>query len=107
MMSSWTSSSSLRGNHTPRAAVIGGVLALPWCCLVPAGLSFLGLTSAGFVRAAIVPVRPYLLTVAVGLMGWAHYLVWVRRQGTRWSRWVVVGTTLVAAGTWLWPWLVL
>ncbi len=104
-MNSWTSSSSSPADSAPRVALIGGIVALPWCCLVPAALSFGGMASAGLARAAIVPLRPYLLIVAAVFLGRAHYLVWVRRQGTGWSRGLVIVSTLLAVGSWLWPWL--
>ncbi len=75
----------------------------PRCCVAPAALSLVGLTglSLGMLTRIEAILFPYLAIFAVMLLGRAHYLLHVKRQGNRLSRaitWAstgLVGTILV------------
>jgi hypothetical protein len=75
----------LRGPHL---AGTGGLLALPWCCLVPAALAFSG-AGAGLLGVVRGPLGWSSLALSVALVGRANWLVWVRGQGApaarRWT----------------------
>ena len=43
---------------------------------------------------------PWLFLGSVVFLGYAHYLVWVRRQGHRRARWILVGNTLLVGYLW-------
>lgn len=79
--------------------ILGASLVTPWCCLVPAGLSLVGVSSLSlgvFVQLEAT-LFPYLAAAAILLIGRAHYLLSVKRRGNRVSRIVTwVSTMLVA-----------
>ncbi len=43
---------------------------------------------------------PWLFLGSVVFLGYGHYLVWVRRQGHRKARWILVGNTLLVGYLW-------
>lgn len=69
--------------------------------MVPAALAVMGLAGAGAARAAAVGLMPYLLGLSILLLGRAHYLIHVRRQGAPWTRWVVWISTVLVVVLWL------
>lgn len=80
-----------------RLAGWGGILALPWCCVVPAVLSLSGV-GAGLAGG----FRGWLgwgsLAVSVALVGRANWLVWVRGYGAPQARkWTVLFSAAAAA----------
>lgn len=80
--------------------ILGGLLALPWCCLIPAGLSLFGLAGVVVAREVTGGLIPYLLAASVLFIGRAHYLLYVKRHGNRISRVVTWVSTLLAAVLW-------
>lgn len=88
-------------NESRLTASLGGVLALPWCCIVPAALALSG-AGAGLAGSVWGSVGWAFLGLSVALIMRANWLVWVRRQGARAARrWTVVFSTFAAAA-WLW-----
>jgi len=84
----------------PFAGITSAVLAVPWCCVLPAVLSTLALGSAAAARQVVVPLMPGLFVVSLAFLGYAHYLAWIRRAGHRTSRWVLGVNTVLVAGLW-------
>jgi len=85
----------------------GAGVTVPWCCLTPSILSLLGITglSLGALTQLEATVFPYLALAAIGLLGRAHYLLWVKHQGNRLSRiitWASTGLAAVMIGIRLW-----
>lgn len=69
--------------------------------MVPAAFALLGLAGAAAARAAAIKLMPFLIVLSGLLLGRAHYLIHVRRQGRRWSRRIVWGATVLVVGLWL------
>lgn len=79
--------------------------------MLPALLSAVGLGSAAATRV-VAHVSPWLLLVSVGCLGYAHYLIWIRRRGHPAARWLVLLSTALVVyfsygrvRTWLAFWL--
>ncbi len=75
-------------------SMLGGIFALPWCCLVPAGFALLGFTGISLAREVTVGLMPYVLGLLVLLLGRAHYVLYVKHQGNRLSHlitWLATG----------------
>jgi len=78
----------------------GSFLALPWCCVVPAALSFVGL-GAGVAAGFTGPIAWGSAAASVLLLSRANWLVWVRRRGAAPARWGTTLFTAAAAAIWL------
>ena len=87
-----------------RTSVIGGTLALPWCCIIPAGFSVLGLAGVAMAREVIVDIVPYLLVLSVLFLGRAHYLLYIKHQGNQVAHGVTWFSTLLAVTLWWLRW---
>lgn len=84
-----------------RLAGWGGILALPWCCVVPAALavSGVGTSVAGSLTG---PLGGGSFALSVALIARANWLVLVRRQGAPGPRrWTILFST---AAVMLWVW---
>lgn len=81
-------------------SAMGMMTSVPWCCILPAGLASLGLASS-MLAHWLGAVTPALLGTSVALFGRAHYLLWVKRHGSRSARWVTVLLSLLAASLWM------
>ncbi|MFQ5779240.1 MAG: hypothetical protein ACE5HN_00470 [Nitrospiria bacterium] len=79
-----------------QTSFLGGLFALPWCCIIPAAISLVGLAGASVAREVTVSFTPYLLVVSVLFLGRAHYLFYVKHQGNRVSHIVIWGSTMLA-----------
>lgn len=79
-----------------QSSVMGGIFAIPWCCIIPSGLSLLGLAGVSFAREVTVAFTPYLLAVSVLFLGRAHYLFYVKHQGNGVSHIVIWVSTVLA-----------
>lgn len=55
---------------------------------------------AAAARGAVVQLQPWFFAVSVGFLGYAHYWTWIRGYGHRKVKWILVGTTLLAAYLW-------
>ena len=88
-------------NPGSRLAGWGGVLALPWCCLVPTALAFSGV-GAGLLAGVRGPVGWGSFALSFLLIARANWLVWVRGHGApAVRRWTVLFSTAALA---LWAW---
>ena len=76
-------------------SLFGAGLVLPWCCVAPAALSLVGVSglSVGVLTQIEASLFPYLAISAVALLGRAHYLLHVKRQGNRLSHVITWGST--------------
>lgn len=83
-----------------RLAGWGGILALPWCCVVPAALAFSGVGASllGGVRG---PLGWGSLVLSVILVARANWLVWVRGQGAPIARRWTVFFSAAAVVLWI------
>jgi len=85
-------------------AVCAVLFSLPWCCVLPAVFSLLGLAGiGGAVRVSAMQMVPYLLVISVFFLGRAHWLIHVRDQGNRVSRvlvWVSTGIAVSFMAYW-------
>lgn len=89
------------------SATAGAVFSLPWCCIVPGVFAVLGLAGVALARSVTAGFTPYLLVVSVIFLGRAHYLIYVKRQGTRFSHVVVWLSTILALTLWAVRWRLL
>ncbi len=90
-------------------SLLGAGLVVPWCCVAPAALSVAGVTglSFGVLSRIEATLFPSLAILAVVLLGRAHYLLHVKRQGNRFSRivtWASTGLVGVMLVVQLWAW---
>ncbi len=89
------------------SSLLGAGLVVPWCCVAPAVFSLLGVTglSFGVLTRIETNLFPYLVIMAVVLLGRAHYLLFVKRQGNQLSRiitWASTGLVSVMLVNQLW-----
>ena len=87
-----------------QCGLLGGLLLLPWCCIVPAGVSILGAAGVAAARAMTGGFVPFFLPVGLFLLGRAHYLIYVKEEGNRVSRLMTWTATFVAIFMWVLPW---
>jgi len=95
--------------HHSGLAIVSTVLgSIPWCCILPASLSFLSLTGTIVGQVWMTKLSWVLLPVSVALLGRAFWLMYVRHQGVRWARWMTWTAAVVSVGFWtprLWLWI--
>lgn len=77
------------------------IFALPWCCVVPIAVSFLGVGSAT-VANALRQFTPLFIALSVGLIGWSNYSVWLGGHRTKRAKIWVGTTTTIALLLWVW-----
>ena len=96
---------SQRETQTTKQAFIGSLFALPWCCIIPAVFSVLGLAGVVVAREVTEGILPYLLVISVLFLGRAHYLIYIRHQGNRLSHIITWTATFLAVTLWGIRWL--
>jgi hypothetical protein len=69
---------------------------------VPALLSFLSLGGAATAGAAVGRLLFPLFVLSALLLAYAHYRVWVYKQGGRTGRTILVANTLLVVLLWFW-----
>jgi hypothetical protein len=77
------------------------LFSIPWCCVLPAALSALGLGSAVAARLAAWKLNPLFFILAALFLGRAHYLLYWKRHGSAWSRRLTWGATVLALALWI------
>ena len=97
--------SSQRETQTTKQAFIGSLFALPWCCIIPAIFSVLGLAGVAVAREVTEGILPYLLVISVLFLGRAHYLIYIKHQGNRLSHIITWAATFLAVTLWGVRWL--
>ncbi len=81
---------------------------LPWCCIVPAVLSSVSLTISVTARLWTANFSWFLLPLSGIFLGRAFWLLYGRRQGAPWTRWLTWISAVLAVSLWsyrLWPWM--
>ncbi|GMT49780.1 MAG: hypothetical protein IEMM0008_1319 [bacterium] len=89
-----------------KTSALGGLFALPWCCIIPAGFSILGLAGIMVTRTVTQVLAPYLFILSVILLARAHYLLYVKRQGRPISHVITWASTVIAVTLWSVRWLI-
>ena len=74
--------------------------AVPWCCVLPAGLAVFGLAGTAAMKILLMKYMPLMLGLSIVFLGRANYLVHIKKQGNRVSHIIVWISTLTAAGLW-------
>ena len=88
-----------------RTSITGGLFALPWCCIIPAVFSVLGLAGVAMARTVTEGLVPYLLAVSVLFLGRAHYLLYIKDHGSPLSHIVTWIATVLAIVLWGMRWI--
>ena len=70
---------------------------MPWCCVLPAVLSFVSLGSAAAARVALMKLMLPLFVVSLAFLLYAHFRVWVRREGRPAAKIVLLVNTVLVA----------
>jgi hypothetical protein len=68
--------------------------------VAPVVFSLLGVAGVGTARVIAARLSPVFLAAAILLLGRAHYIIHVKKHGTRASRFIVWIATIAAAGLW-------
>jgi len=87
-------------------SLCGGLFALPWCCIVPAGFSLMGLAGVASARTGFEGFAPFFLLIALFFLGRAHYLIHIKKQGNRASHVLTWVSTLLAVSIWGSQWVI-
>ena len=74
--------------------------AVPWCCVLPAGLAVFGLAGTAAMNIILMKYIPFMLGLSALFLGRANYLVHIKKQGNRASHIVVWIFTVAAVGLW-------
>ncbi len=77
------------------------IFALPWCCIIPAGLSFLAVSFSAVGRLWLGQLTWVFLPLSILFLGRAIWLNVIKRQGALWSRWVTAGATVLMISLWI------
>ena len=85
-----------------RASSIGVLFSIPWCCVLPAVLSFLSLGGAAAARIAVGSVLLPLFALSIGFLGYAHYRAWILRQGRLSAKLILIVNTVLVLLLWAW-----
>lgn len=74
---------------------------LPWCCIIPVTISWLGAGTA-FLATLLQPITPFLFSGSVLLIGYSHFRTWTKEHRSKQQvTWLVISTIIAAA---LWSW---
>jgi len=92
--------------RTPgKNSALATLVSLPWCCILPAALSFLSLSGAVVTRMWVTQLTWVLLPLSMALLGRAFWLLYVNLQGGVWSRrltWLAAGLIVAVWAPRLW-----
>ncbi len=83
------------------SSVFSVAFAVPWCCVIPAGLAVAGLAGTAAMKIILMKYVPVFLGLSAIFLGRANYLVHIKKQGNRTSHIIVWISTLTAVGLWL------
>ena len=89
------------------ASTVAALASVPWCCVLPAGLSLLSLGGVVAARLWLTQFVWVLLPTSVALLGRAFWLLYVNHQGGPWSRRLAWVSSLLILTLWaprLWAW---
>lgn len=78
------------------------IFSLPWCCILPAVFSLLGLISGiAAIRVWSVRVSPFFFLLMLIFLVRAFWLIYVRHQGNRLSSVIVWMTSIIVGALWI------
>ncbi len=80
------------------SSIFSVAFAVPWCCVVPAGLAVAGLAGTAAMKIILMKYVPVFLGLSAVFLGRANYLVHIKKQGNRASHIIVWISTLTAVG---------
>ena len=80
------------------SSIFSVAFAVPWCCVVPAGLAILGLAGTVTIKIILMKYVPVFFLLSALFLGRANYLVHIKKQGNRTSHIVVGFSTFTAFG---------
>jgi hypothetical protein len=81
--------------NVKESGLIGGLFALPWCCISPGIFSVIGLAGMDLSRQVTGNLSPILLVMSLFFLGRVHFLLYVKAQGSRTSAVVTWVSTLL------------
>ncbi len=67
---------------------------------MPAVLSTVSVAGAATARLAVGQLLPFLFVLSVGMLGYAHFRAWIRREGHRTARIVLVANSVFVVLLW-------
>jgi hypothetical protein len=70
----------------------GLIASIPWCCVLPAVLSILGLSGVVPARLVAWKLNPILLGLTAVFLARAHYLLYWKGHGNRLSQYLTWGS---------------
>ena len=82
------------------SSIFSVAFAVPWCCVLPAGLAVLGLAGTAAIKIILMKYVPVFFLLSALFLGRANYLVHIKKQGNRASHTVVWISTLTTVGLW-------
>ncbi len=91
-----------------RNSALAALLSLPWCCVLPALLSFVSLAGAVVSMVWIAKLFWVFLPLSVLLLGRAFWLLYVKHQGRPWTRQLTWAAAFLVVILWvprLWAWI--
>ncbi len=88
--------------NSDRTDSIGVLFSIPWCCVLPAALSFLSLGGAAAARMAVGSLLLPLFGLSIGFLAYGHYRAWILRQGRRSAKVILLVNTVLVAAMWVW-----
>ena len=94
------------GGRPKPANLLYSLVALPWCCIVPVFVSWLG-TGSALLATMFAPLTLPLLATSFILLGYSHYRVWVKGHRSRPQVFWLTVSTLLSVSFWSWSLLVM
>ena len=80
------------------SSIFSVAFAVPWCCVIPAGLAVLGLAGTAAIKIILMKYVLVFLGLSAVFLGRANYLVHIKKQGNRASHIIVGFSTFTALG---------
>jgi len=65
------------------SSIFSVAFAVPWCCVVPAGLAVFGLAGTAAIKIILMKYVPVFFLLSALFLGRANYLVHIKKQGNR------------------------
>ena len=80
------------------SSIFSVAFAVPWCCVIPAGLAVLGLAGTAAIKIILMKYVLVFLGLSAVFLGRANYLVHIKKQGNGASHIIVGFCTFTALG---------
>ena len=82
------------------SSMFSAAFAVPWCCILPAGLAAFGLAGTAAMKITLMKYMPFMLVLSALFLIRANYLAHIKKQGNRASHIIVWMSTLTSIGLW-------